>query len=407
MPSAAITVKTITDDFKKTIRDLQEEPDFQWSRERVNYALGENGEPAVKVAIGNVPLDYDLWQGLRNPAVAGLFSAGLREIWEFYANRRKREIDESGRQTIFQISRSFDYARSNYSRAVIISVMLPLSQKVLNDYVQLFLERGKMSSHLYSRMMEDANQMIDRATSRVGIDLVGDDNVVVPMDEETVKRVSMEAVPITHQGASNGPSLEVNYSQKSVGVLMGLGQFGVGRIVMRDEFVDGRVQRFIGPIRSIIIFDKEELVEDGTGGVVYPSEEWRLFLFKLFDFTSVDPEINKYRFCGYIPYGDEGCMKCVDRCPSGALPNSVPSPDGTYPDEVSRQAHRFWEGKLRFDFGRCCEERGQMGTLFSEWSCSRCVSICGTQGNRRVYAAKNYYEKMLDSTRGQLQLSNV
>lgn len=393
MPVAATTVKKITDDFKETVRGLQEEPDLQWSREKINYALEENGEPSIKVAIGNVPLQYDLWQGLRNPAIAGLFSVGLREIWEFYANRRKQEIDESGRQTIFQISRSFDYARSNYSRAVIVSVMLPLSHKILNDYVQMFIERGKVSSHLYSRMMEDVNQMIDRATSRVGISLVGDDNVVVPMDKETVEQLSIEAVPMTHQGASHGPNLEVNYSQKSVAVLMGLGQFGAGRIVMRDEFVDGRVQRFIGPIRSIIMFDKEDLVRDGTGGVVCPTEEWRLFLFKLFDFTNVDPEINMYRFCGYIPYGDEGCGKCINRCPSGALPNSVASPDGRYPDVVSRQAHRFWEGKLRFDFGRCCEQRGQMGKLFSEWSCSRCVSICTTQGTRRVYAAKNYYEK--------------
>ena len=68
--------------FREVIGELQEEPEFQSSRERVKYALDENGQPDVKVAVANVPLDYDLWEGLRNPAVVGSYPAGLREIWE-------------------------------------------------------------------------------------------------------------------------------------------------------------------------------------------------------------------------------------------------------------------------------------------------------------------------------------
>ena len=56
-------------------------------------------------------------------------------------------------------------------------------------------------------------------------------------------------------------------------------------------------------------------------------------------------------------------------------------------------------GKLQFDYARCCEDRGHMGTLFPEWSCARCVSTCATDGNRRHYAAKNYYNKMRALTR--------
>jgi len=79
--------------------------------------------------------------------------------------------------------------------------------------------------------------------------------------------------------------------------------------------------------------------------------------------------------------------------------NSTPSSTGAYLEQVSQQAHRFWEGKLQFDYARCCEERGQMASLFPEWSCAKCVSICVNEGNRRKYAAQNFYEKMLELTR--------
>ena len=389
-----ITVSGLASLFSEKIEELQGEPEFQWGVEKLKYAVDESREPSVKIALGNVPLDYDLWEGLRNPAVVGLHPAGLREIWEFYANRRKVSVDEYGRQTIFQIPRSFDFARRNYSRAVIISVMLPFSPNVIKDYTHLFPEKGMGSSHLFSRMYEDVNLMIDKATSRAAIDLVSDDVVVVAMNNNNVNNVSKEAVSVTRQGVSHGPAKGGNYSQKSVAVLMGLGQFGISRILFRDEFVNGKAQRFVGPLRSIIMFDRQDLVKDGSDGVIYPTEAWREFLFKLFDFTIIDPEVNRYRFCSYIPYDDEGCEKCVGCCPSGAQANSVPAVNGEYPEEVSKQTHRFWDGKLQFDFGRCCEERGQFATLFPEWSCARCLSICAAEGKRRAYAARNFYEEM-------------
>jgi len=399
MRKLEVTAKGLTDVFKEKIAELREEPEFQWSLERRKDAMEESGEPCVKVAVGNVPLDYDLWKGLRNPAVVGLHPAGLQEIWEFYVNRKKERVDEFGRQTIFQIPRSFNFARKNYSRAVIISVMLPFSPQVIGDYTQIILEKRKGSSHIFSRMYQDVNLMIDKATSRVATDLVADDTVVVAMNNDTVKNVSTEAIPLTHQGVSHGPCKGGNYPQKSAAVLMGLGQFGISRILFRDEFIDGKVQRFVGPLRSIIMFDKDDLVRDGGDGIIYPTEDWREFLFKLFDFTDIDPDLNKYRFCSYIPYDDEGCRKCISYCPSGAQANSVPTPNGGYPEQISKQAHRFWEGKLQFDFARCEDERGQMATLFPEWSCARCVSICAAEGNRRVYAAKNFYKKVLQLTK--------
>ena len=394
-----VTVEGLTDIFREKVTELQEEPEFQWTGEKIKYAVDGRGAPLVKLAVGNVPLDYDLWKGLRNPAVVGLYPAGLREIWEFYANRRRERVDEFGRQTIFQVPRSFDFARRNYGQALIISAMLPFSPKVVRNYSQIIPEKGRGSSHLFSRMYKDVNLMIDKATSRVAMDLVADDNVVVAMDNESVKSVSTEAIPPTHQGASHGPSKGGNYPQKSIAVLTGLGQFGIARHVFRDELVEGRVERFVGPLRSIIMFDKEDPVRDGGDGIIYPTEAWREFLFKLFDFTDVDPDINRYRFCSYIPSGDRGCSKCISCCPSGAQVNSVPTPHGGYQEQVSRQTHRFWEGKLQFDFGRCCDERGQMATLLPEWSCARCLSICAIEGIKRVYAAKNFYNKMDELTK--------
>lgn len=129
------------------------------------------------------------------------------------------------------------------------------------------------------------------------------------------------------------------------------------------------------------------------------SEAWRGFICRLSDFTDATPDINKYRFCSYIPYDEEACRKCIDSCPSGAQTNSTPTAYGSYPEKIKNQTHRFWEGKLQFDFARCCEERGQMATLFPEWSCARCISICVAAGKRRINATKNFYKEMLRLTK--------
>jgi ferredoxin len=118
-----------------------------------------------------------------------------------------------------------------------------------------------------------------------------------------------------------------------------------------------------------------------------------------FDFTNTERDINQYRFCSHIPLDDQGCNKCIDYCPSGAQVSSAPKTDGKYQEQVSRQAHRFWEGKLQFDFGKCTDERGQMSGLFAEWSCGRCLTVCADQGTRRKQAVQSFYNKMSELTR--------
>jgi hypothetical protein len=180
---------------------------------------------------------------------------------------------------------------------------------------------------------------------------------------------------------------------------MGLGQFGVSRIVFRDELIDGKIRRLVGPLRSIIIFDENDPVTDGSEGIIYPTKEWRDFLMTLSDFTNDNQDVNRYRYCSYIPLEDKGCGKCIENCPPGAQINSVPKEDGGFSKAVSNQTHRFWKGKLQFDYARCCEIRGQMANLFPEWSCARCVSVCAIEGVRRSQAVDDFNTKMRELTR--------
>ena len=147
------------------------------------------------------------------------------------------------------------------------------------------------------------------------------------------------------------------------------------------------------------MFDKDDLVRDGSNSIIYPTNAWRYFLLQLFDFTNTKPEVNKYRFCSFMPLNDKGCRKCIGCCPSGAQESSTPLATGEYSEQVAQQSHRFWEGKLQFDYRKCCDERGQMRGLLPEWSCARCVTICVDQGIRRKYAARSYYQKIQELTR--------
>ena len=395
-----ITLETISRLLTEKVLELQAEPEFQKTSGR-DFAADTEGNPLIKVAIGNVPLDYDLWEGLRNPAVVGIYPAGLPELWEFYANRRKQKVDEAGRQTIFQVPRSFDLAKKTYRRAVIISAMLPFSPDVIHNYVEQVFEKKKGSSFLFARSYDYINRMLDKAITRAAIDLVSDDSerAIIVMNNDNMKAVSTEVIPQSRQGISHGPSKGGNFPQKSLAVLLGLGQFGASRMVVRDEVIDGKVERLAGPIRSIIVFDQGELVKNGEYGIIYPSPDWREFLFKLCDLTNTDAGIDQYRFCGRVSQNGQNCSECSTNCPSGAQENSSPASDGQYPAPVARQIHRFWDKNLQFDFGKCMDERGQMSGLLAEWSCGRCLAVCLDRGIRRKAAVMNYYDQMNELTK--------
>ena len=382
--------------FEQTISELSLEPTFQRG-DRTGYAVDRKNQPAVKLAVAQVPLSYDLWEGLRNPAGIGLHPIGIREIWEFYTHRRVNGIDEAGRPTIFQIPTPFESALNLYKRVIIISAMLPFSPLLIDDYANSIMKNTRGSSHLYAKVYEEVNTILDSATTRVAIELIEGKRIVVPLVNSTIQSISQEAVPLTHQEAAHGPSKGGNFPQKSIAALLGLGQFGVNRIIFRDEKVGNSIHRFTGPLRSIVLFDPQDPADE-KGTIITLTRRWRKFLMRLYDFTDTDPEINKYRFCTHIPSDDEGCEMCKIYCPSGAQSNSMPGSDGTFSPEVTQQEHRFWKGTLQFDYRRCCEERGQMAEIFPEWSCSRGLSVCAAKGKRRAFSATHFYEKRAELT---------
>lgn len=363
------------------IRELADQPEFAWQDGLKTYAIDSEDLPAARVAVANCPMDYDIWAGLRNPASVGNYPMGFADMWEYYAGRRKQKTDESGRATIFQVAAPFESALEKYRRAVLIAAMLPLNSAVLDAYNTPIKERGMAPWEGYCKAWGEINRLLDRGLTRAAYTIMNADRAVLVMNDATVGKMTNEAIPATHQGASHGVCKGGNYSQKSVAVLSGLAQFGVSRMVFRDETEEGVGRRLIGVLRSVVVFDPEDCVTDGSQGIRMIDDEWKAWVAKLSDFTVADSEVNRRRYCTYIPEkGENGCGKCVSFCPSNALKNSSPLPSGAYSDRVASQSHRFYGKALQFDNGSCCDERGQLSELYDEWMCGRCVSICGGEG---------------------------
>ncbi|UCF97568.1 MAG: hypothetical protein JSV89_20700 [Spirochaetaceae bacterium] len=391
--SAAITRNSVEELLKEKIRHLSAQPEFQWKEDYTIFEQDSDGSPAVRAAVAVCSADFDLWEGLRNPAKIGVFPAGFREIWEYYAGNRKKRTDASGRATIFQLSEPFEQARKCYNRVRIISALLPLSNEIFSTYNRYVRTKSFAPWDGYCQAWSQGNQLLDRGITRLGMNLSGNERVVVVMNNSTVEKISKEAIPLTRQGVSHGVCKGVNYSQKSIAVLTGLAQFGVSRLVFRDEVVAGGVRRLIGPLRSVVIFESENASAGGDGGdqVLSLSTMWQQKLRDLSDFTVIDSAVNSQRFCTYLAAsGERGCGKCLAFCPSGALANSSPDPRGDYPRRLLQQEHRFWQGSLQFDNGSCCDDRGQLKTLYDEWMCGRCLAVCAAEGNRRGEAAEGW-----------------
>ncbi len=376
---------------QEKVEELVEQPEYRWGGDERTFAVDGQGRPAVRVGIANCELDFDIWEGLRNPATVGMHPVGLRELWEFYAHHRKRNVDATGRPTIFKLPRPFSEAKKEFSRAVLISVMLPIAPQILQPYSQVITQGEVAPLDRFNKALGESDQLLDQAVTRLSFQIINPQRAVVVMNGDNTNKVTQMTVPETQRGGSHGVSKGGNYPQKSVAVLTGLGQFGVSRLVIRDEIVEGEVKRFIGRLRSLVIFDREPLVTDGAQGILHLNQEWKETARRLADFTETGPQLDGFRFCPYLSSDEEArCNLCVKYCPSGAQSNSVPNPEGEYGEKVKRQRHRFWEDKLQFDYANCCDERGQMAKMYDEWSCGRCLVICGLRGGRSEEAARNF-----------------
>jgi ferredoxin len=381
-----ITRSNVESALRAKIEEIRGKPEYFWASGWRNHRVNDEGEASVKASVANCTLDFDLWKGLRNPALIGRHPLGLREVWEFYAANDIKKTRPDGTPNYLSMPVPFEEATQRFERATIISVMLPLSEEVYRRYAEITLRRLLAPYDAYCKAWAETNQLLDEAVAKVAMELYAPNRAVVPMTGAMVDTISAQTVPAVHRDNYHGPCKGGNFPQKSVGVLTGLAQFGVSRIVFRDEAHNGQMQRFMGPIRSVVVYDTEELVTNGAGGIVHLDEARREYVMALSDFTDVRPHVNRQRFCTYIPdqaLGEEGCGLCVRLCPSGAIGNSAPQPDGTYAPAVQQQASRFSDGCLQFDFASCLEERTQKARLYPDYMCGRCVAICATQGKRR------------------------
>ena len=373
---------------QERVDELESQPEHRWENGEAGYATDAGGRAAFKVGVANCTLDFDLWKGLRNPAALGLHPVGLEQIWEYYAGKRVDSTDETGRRTMFRVPKPYAVAQEMFGRAVIISVQLPFSPSTLGEYAEVIREGRTAPDVNFGQKAGELSNLLDGAVTRLAYNLIDGERAVIPMNSENVRGVTEEAVPATHKGSAHGPSKGGNYPQKSVAVLTGLGQFGLSRLVMRDELVDGEVRRFIGPLRSLVVFDTQSPVRDGSVGVLNLTEKWRSAALQLADFTNNEQRVDQYRFCTGV--SDNPCSACIEHCPPGALANSAPGPDGQYAERVARQRHRFSDGELQFDHATCCDDRGQMASLYDGWVCGRCLCMCGHAGRRRRLAAENF-----------------
>lgn len=91
--------------------------------------------------------------------------------------------------------------------------------------------------------------------TRLAFRLKHPDRVVLAMNKHTVAATTEQAVPLTRRANAHGPNMPANHSHKSAAVLTGLGQFGASHLIIRDEAVDGHVNRGIGPVSSLVAFD--------------------------------------------------------------------------------------------------------------------------------------------------------
>ena len=366
--------------------EVAREPEHRWGDRFQSFMADDEGKPVVRLAAANCALDLDLWQGLRNPAQAGLYPLGLSDIWMHYAASNVRSTRFDGSPNPLAMPEPYEEACARMTRAVIISAMLPINPGVFEAYADKIEQGDADCLDYYCRARAEVGTIIGKAVSKLGLALMAPNRAVVPMTNKTAATVADRTRSEYFEGKYHGPC-NSPYPQNSIAVMAGLLRFGISRLPFRDEVrPDGSVQRLFGQYASIVVFDDEAMVADGAGGVLLLDADCLAWKRRVNDYSDEEPEVAAERFCTYnVPQSDGAsiCGKCVDACPSGALSNSSPSPAGEIEERVRNQKHRFQKGALKFDFGTCNRERKQKAQLYDDYVCARCEAICAARGVRR------------------------
>jgi ferredoxin len=347
------------------------------------------GAPLVRVAIANFAPELDIWAGLRNPAQVGRYPLMPAEIWEHYAATNFTRVRADGSSSILALPETFEEALGRIRRVVIVCGMLAVNPAVYEDYAQK-IDRGDLDPpDTYCRATAEVADIVDKAMGKLALSLMAPQRAVVPMTEQGTQKIVERTRGEYRRGTYHGPCNEL-WPQNSIAVMTGLMRFGVHRLPFRDEVdVDGSRQRLYGRYRSIVIFDQEVPVSNGGAGVGFLDAERLAWLYQVNDYTSDDPAATAERYCTYnLTESDSAsvCARCIEACPSSALANSSPDPNGLFGEETTSQTHRFWDDKLAFDFGNCLSDRSQKADLFEDYVCARCEAICAARGMRKAAA---------------------
>jgi len=373
----------------RKVTEVAREPDYSWGDSFRSFMTEADGTPVVRLAVANCAPDLDVWQGLRNPAQVGMYPIGLPDIWMHYAAANVKSTRYDGSPNPLAMPEPFAGALERYRRAVIASGMLAMNPAVYPAYAEK-IEAGDLDPiDYYGRARGEVSGIINKALGKLALSLMARGRAVVPMTGKTVGTVIDRCRSDYFKGRYHGPCNN-HYPQNSIAVMTGLLRFGVSRLPFRDEVgPDGTVRRLFGQYGSIVIFDEEDLVTDGSGGVSLLDEDRLAWLRRVNDYTDVAPEVVAERYCTYDLTEADGssiCARCIEACPAGALSNSSPGPDGAHGERLLRQKHRFFEGVLDFDAGNCIRERGQKAQLHEDYVCARCEAICWARGVRRSAA---------------------
>lgn len=366
--------------------EVVDEPEYNWANHFKTFMTDDEGKPVVRVAITNCPLDTDIWEGLRTPAHVGMYPLTPDDIWKHYACMNVKTTRYDGSPNPLAMPETFDDAMKRFRHLVILCGMLAVNPQVYQIYAEK-IERGDEDPfHYYCRATGDVDAIIDKSIGKAALALMGRNRAVVPMTNRNTKVIIDRTRGEYHKGRYHGPCNN-HWPNGSLAVMTGLLRFGVNRLPFRDEATEnGERHRLFGRYRSIVIFDGEAPATDNAGGITLLGPERMSQLRHMSDYTKATPDVQGQRYCTYnLTRSDGGsmCGMCLSACPSGALRNSTPRPDGTFDADLARQEHRFWNGTIDFDFGNCCRDRGQKAQLYDEYVCARCEAICAARGIRR------------------------
>ncbi|MCP4540091.1 MAG: hypothetical protein GY832_23380 [Chloroflexi bacterium] len=386
MSEYQINRSSLQDLLQNKVNQVINEPEYHWNGPFSSFMTDEENKPVVRVSIINFSLDTDIWEGLRSPAQVGMHPVMPADIWRHYACNTVKTVRTDGSANPLAMPETFEEAKAQYRRGVIVCGMLAVNPQVYQSYSEK-IERGDHDpSDYYSRASDDISTIINKAIGKTGLAMINPDRAVVAMTNRNTAMVIKRTKSEYFSGRYHGPCND-HWPNNSLAVMTGLLRFGVNRIAFRDEVVgNGKSQRLFGRYRSIVLFDKEPLVTDHTGGVTLYDSARLSTLKQINDYVNVSASVTAQRYCTYNmtrPDGMSVCGKCLAACPSEALQNSTPSPEGIFADNLIEQTHRFSGETLDFDYGNCTMDRHQKAQLYEDYVCARCEVICASKGIRK------------------------